>query len=101
MYFLFFQQAMVSSRMSLHFKMLEIVIFPYLAKFKSKYRKFLIIYVLILCVLSYLHSMEMAFAGGGYRKGTNAINFPYISILNKEDWRNAVDVHYLANGQQE
>ena len=85
LYFLFLPFSLVASRVAICFKALEIVIVPSLIMERSRYRKILMYYFFALSVVMFVHNLGAEIDNGGYRKGINAVNFPYVSVFNAND----------------
>ena len=85
LYFLFLPFSLVASRTAACFKVLEIVIVPYLMKERSVYRKILMCYFFMLSAVMFWHSLEAEKENGAYVQGVNFFNYPYVSVFNEED----------------
>ncbi len=85
LYFLFFVSSLVSSRVAVCFKVLEIVIVPCFMTEPSKYRKIFLCYFFMLSAVMFSHSLYGEAINGRYIPSVNFFNFPYVSIFNAED----------------
>ena len=88
MYFLCMPFSTLSSRMIIFFKAFEIVIIPYLLLFKSRYRKLIYTFMIILTTVMTIKNISSYIKQGNYNDRVNVLNYPYISIFDKDElWK--------------
>ena len=85
LYFLFVPFSLVASRVAICFKVLEVMIVPNLMNMKSRYRHILVYYFLVLSLVMFIHDLTSEIENGGYVRGINFLNFPYVSVFNAGD----------------
>lgn len=84
LYFPLIANATVSTRIIICFKALEVMIVPNLAAYRHKFRQLAVAYFLILSCVLYFHNVNGSITQCRYHEEFNAINYPYISIYDKE-----------------
>lgn len=77
--------SIISSRVIVYFKILEIIIIPYLLSIKSRYRKIINVIIICMCIMMTLKNIDSYIKQGDYFNNVNIINYPYISIFDKDN----------------
>lgn len=84
-YFLFIGFPLIASRFMIVFKVLEIIIFPRLFSECSKFRNGVLGIILGITLLMTVKNISSYISQGDYYDDVNVINYPYVSIFNKDN----------------
>ena len=99
LYFLLLPFSLISTRVLICFKVLEVMIIPELIEKESnRFRQVAAAYFLMLSIVSYFHNVRGYLDQGEYFEDINAVNYPYVSIFNQDDlWKyREYDRYYLS-----
>lgn len=83
-YMLFIGYPLVSSRIMIYFKSMEIFLFPILLEKTSKYKFFGELFIVILTVTMFFKNINAYIQEGNYKENVNVWNYPYIHVFNQE-----------------
>ena len=85
LYFALMPYTLIATRVYICFKVLEIWFLPNMLIRNNRYKQILVTYLLLLTTMVYIGNINTYISEGHYRESINCINYPYISIFNKED----------------
>lgn len=78
---------LISSRLMIYMKVLEVIIFPWLLSKKSIYRQIIIMYLVVLMSVMVCKNLQASLVQGRYYSN-ELKNYPYITIFNKDEmWK--------------
>ena len=83
-YFLLMSNGLISTRFVIGFKALEVMIVPNLLKEKKRFWQAAAAYFILLSGLMFVHNINGSIDQGSYKESVNAVNYPYISVFDKE-----------------
>lgn len=84
-YLVFLPFSLISSRVIVYFKVLEVVIVPLLCDKANKFKTVAITFFVLLSVLMFFKNLNSYAEQGSYHPNINAFNYPYISVFEKEE----------------
>lgn len=84
-YFPLIASATVSTRMIICYKAMEAMIVPNLLVRKHRFRQIAAVYFILLTAVLYLHNVKGSIDQGKYHEEINAVNYPYVSIFDREE----------------
>lgn len=84
MYIALSSSALTASRMTVYFKILEVVIIPVLLEKKSCLRQLIILFIVLFVIFMTCKNLSSYIEQGKYHNNVHFWNYPYISIFNKD-----------------
>ena len=82
-YFVFVEFPIISSRLCIMFKALEIALVPNLIYVIKKYRIIMITGIMLISIVMTFKTINANIEDGNYKNFVNVFNYPYINIYNK------------------
>lgn len=97
LYFAFMPYMLIATRVYICFKVLELWFVPNIMLLNNRYKQIIAVYFVMLMTLVYVSNVNSYLWEAGYNDSVNCINYPYISVFNKEDiWEYRIpDQYYL------
>lgn len=83
-YFAMLSFPLIASRIGIVFKLLEVIIIPYLIQFKTRYRKLIYAFVVTVTAVMFMKNISSYIEQGNYNDNVNVFTYPYISVFNQE-----------------
>lgn len=97
LFFVLLPYSLLSARIIICFKIIELILLPQFLSRKSKYRQIIMIYFVLMPVLLYFHNVNGYISQGHYYSSINPINYPYVSIFNENAiWNYRYDNYYYS-----
>ncbi len=84
LYLLFFPFSLISSRLIIYFKVLEVILIPMLTVKPSRFRRLIVLFFIVLSLLMAVKNLNSYVSQSGYDTALNGFTYPYISVFNKE-----------------
>ena len=96
LYFALMPYMLIATRVYICFKVLELWFVPNMMLRNNRYRQIVAVYFIMLMTFVYVSNINSCIREAGYNDSVNCINYPYISVFNKEDiWEyRAPDQYY-------
>lgn len=82
-FFFFMPFSTFANRLFINFKVLEIMFIPILLTEKNRFNQIIKLYFILLPLVMYMHNTTNLVHQGLYNSNVNAINYPYISVFDK------------------
>ena len=83
-YMIFLAFPLISSRFMAVFKVLEVILLPKLLEGRSKYRQFIIGFIVAFVALMTCKNLQSYITQGSYHEDVKFYTYPYITIFNKD-----------------
>ena len=85
MFFALMPYMLIATRVYICFKVLELWFVPNMLLLNNRYRQIVAVYFVMLMTLVYVGNVNSYIYEANYKASINCINYPYISVFNKED----------------
>lgn len=88
LFFALMPYILIATRVYICFKVLELWFVPNILMHNNRYKQIVVIYFALLMTTVYIGNISSYIREGGYREEINCINYPYVSVFNKDDiWK--------------
>lgn len=85
LYFALMPYMLIATRVYICFKILEVWFIPNMLLLNNRYRQIMAVYLIMLTSLVYVSNINTYIWEAGYNDSINCINYPYISVFNKNE----------------
>lgn len=95
LFFALFPFVTLSGRIIVAFKVFELYLLPYYLSKSNKYRQLIYYYFILFAIIMYFHNVGAFIKQGNYYSDINLINYPFVSIFEKDEIWNYRAISYL------
>jgi hypothetical protein len=85
LFFALMPYMLIATRVYICFKVLELWFVPNMLLLNNRYRQIVAVYFVMLMTLVYVGNVNTYIYEANYKDSVNCINYPYVSVFNKED----------------
>ena len=88
MFFALMPYILIATRVYICFKVLELWFVPNILLQNNRYKQIVVLYFVLLMTTVYVGNINSYIREGVYREEINCLNYPYVSVFNKDDiWK--------------